>query len=125
MMLSVICTVEAQLKRFQKGITAAVELQIITVIFWQRMWLLSALVKKKLSEAKLKNYGLIAFTEDLSKQYNTGYIVCLLVASLIEIYNEKKQVKQGKLQNKQLEKKKNTRKCKQIKEKPDVEWILR
>lgn len=100
-------------------------LKTILVIFWHRMWLLSALVKKKLSEAKLKNYGLIAFTEDLSKQYNTGYIVCLLVASLIEIYNEKKQVKQGKLQNKQLEKKKNTRKCKQIKEKPDVEWILR
>jgi hypothetical protein len=33
-------TVEAQLKRFQKGITAAVELQIITVIFWQRICLL-------------------------------------------------------------------------------------
>ena len=40
----------------------------------------------------------------------------------MQIYDEKEQAEQGKLQNVQLEEKMSTRKCDQIKEKPHTKW---
>ena len=60
--------------------------------------LLSAFVKKKnLPEAKLKNYELTALAEEISRQPSDDCIGWLLVAILMQIYNEKGQNKQGKI----------------------------
>ena len=63
----------------------------------------------------MKSYGQIALAEDISKQTSTDCVMWLLVASLMQICNQKEQAEQGKIQNIQLEEKRSTRKCKQIK----------
>ena len=68
-----------------------------------RMCLLSALVQKNLPEPKLKSYGL-ALAEEISRKPGIDCIVWLLVAMIIQIYNEREQAKQGKIQNVQFEK---------------------
>jgi hypothetical protein len=57
------------------------------MIFWRRVWLRSALIQKKLLEAKLKRFGLMMFAGEISKQPNINYIIWLLVVTLIQIYN--------------------------------------
>ena len=51
---------------------------------------------KNLPEAKVKNFGLIPLTEEISKQPRIDFVVRLLLFMLIKIYNEKKQADQGK-----------------------------
>jgi hypothetical protein len=46
-------------KRFQRRAILATGLEIILVIFWQRMWLLFALVLRNPPESKCKSFGLI------------------------------------------------------------------
>ena len=70
--------------------------------------------------------------EEISKQPSIDSVVCLLVFTFMQIYNEKEQAEQGRIQNVQFEKKGGTRKWneaksrvkgdKQIKEKPDIIW---
>jgi hypothetical protein len=57
--------------------------------------------------------------EEISKQPSVDCVVGLLVAGFMQIYNEKEQAEQGKIQN---EKKRGTMKCKQINEKADAVW---
>lgn len=45
--------------------------------------------KKNLPEAKLNSYGLTAFAEEILKQPCVDYVVKLLVASVMYIYNKK------------------------------------
>lgn len=61
------------------------------------MWLLCTL-SKNLPEAKLKSYGQIPLSEDISKQPSIDCVMWLLMPSLMQIYNEKEQVEQGKIQ---------------------------
>lgn len=75
---------------------------------------------KSLPKAKLKHFGLIMLSEDISKQSSVDCVMWLLVASLIQIYNEQEQIKQGKTQNVQLEENRGTRKYKHIKDRPDA-----
>ena len=48
-----------------------------------------------------------------------------LVASLMQIYNEKEQAEQGKRESVQFVEKRGTRKCKQSKEKPNTNCNIR
>jgi hypothetical protein len=66
--------------------------------------------KKNLLEAKLKSYRCLK--EDISKQSSIDCIVLLLVASIMKVYNEKQQAKQGKIQNVYLEDKQRINKQK-------------
>lgn len=50
---------------------------------------------KNLPKATLKSFGLIASTEETSKQPSINSVVWLLVLTLTEIYNEKEQEKEG------------------------------
>lgn len=58
-----------------------------------------------LPEDKLKNYGLVALEKDISKQHSIDYVVWLLVFTLMQFYNEKRQAEQGKLQMYKLRRK--------------------
>lgn len=78
------------------------------------------LCSKSLPKAKLKHFGLIVLSKEISKQSSVDCVMWLLVASLKQIYNEQEQVKQGKTQNVELEEKRGTRKCKQIKDRSDA-----
>jgi hypothetical protein len=51
---------------------------------------------KYMPEAKLKNYGITALTEDTPIQSNIDHAAQLLLASLTQIYNERAQADQGK-----------------------------
>jgi len=77
--------------------------------------------KNNLPEAELKSFGLTL--AEISRQPSIECIAWLLVAILMQIYNEKEQVEQEKkIQNVQLEESSVGRECRQIKEKPDVKW---
>jgi hypothetical protein len=56
-------------------------------------------------EGKLKSFGLVALAGEISKQTNIDYIMWLIMFTLTKIYNEKKQVEQGKIQNFQFKEK--------------------
>ena len=68
------------------------------------MWLLLCL--NSLPEAKVKSLGLIPLAEEISKQSSIAFVMWLLVVTLKKIYNGKKQVEEGKLQNVKCEEKK-------------------
>ncbi|KAL6081085.1 hypothetical protein STEG23_005416, partial [Scotinomys teguina] len=55
-------------------------------------------------------------------QHHVLSFIPMVTAVLTRICNEKEQAKQGKIQNVQLEEKRSTRKCEQIKEKADAKW---
>ena len=50
---------------------------------------------KSLPDAKLKNFHLMLLAEELLKQPHVDYAMRLLVASLMQMYNEKRQAEQG------------------------------
>lgn len=57
------------------------------------MWLFILVQKKKnLHEAKIKSFELMVLTQEISRQSSTDSVMWLLVASHMQIYNEKKQV---------------------------------
>ena len=58
----------------------------------------------------MKNFGLIPFAEEISKQSNIISVMWILVVTLMKIYNEKEQAEQGKLQNVKFEEERSTRK---------------
>ena len=84
---------------------------------WPRDCVCDILVKN-MTGAKLKIYGLAALREDISKQPSIDFAPRLLMPRLIQIYNEKKKTKQGKMQNVCLGETRTTQKYKQVKEKP-------
>ena len=55
----------------------------------------------------MKSFGLIPLAEEISKQPTIDSIVCLLMVTLMKIYNENEQTKQSKLQNVNFEEKLN------------------
>jgi hypothetical protein len=60
---------------------------------------------KSLPEDKLKCFGLMTLAEKISKQPIIDYIVGLLVARLMQVYNEKEQtecISQGSLESQNL-----------------------
>lgn len=65
---------------------------------------------KNLPEAKLESYELTILAEEVSRQPNIDYIDWLLVATLVQIYNEKEEREQVKIQNVQVEEKRGIRK---------------
>ena len=77
---------------------------------------------KSLPEAKLKSYGLTALAEDISKQPSIDCVAWLLKASLMQIYTEKEQAGQGKIQSVQLEEKGALESVNRLKEKPHSKW---
>jgi hypothetical protein len=46
-----------------EGTILSTRLKAIPVIFWQKMWLLSAFILRLSPEAQLKSFGLITLTE--------------------------------------------------------------
>ena len=54
---------------------------------------------KSLPEAKVKRFGLILLAEEISKQPCIDAVMWLLLFTLLQIYNEKEQAEQGKIQN--------------------------
>lgn len=46
---------------------------------------------KNLTKTKVKNFGLILFSEDISKQSSIESVLWFLVVTLMNIYNEKQQ----------------------------------
>ena len=65
---------------------------------------------KSLPEAKVKSFGLILLTEEVSNQLSIYSALWMLVVTLMKICNVKEQAEQGKSQNVNFEEKKNTRK---------------
>lgn len=61
--------------------------------------------KKKKNLPKDKRFGLVALTKKTARQLSIDCVVCLLVVTLMQIYNEKEQAGQGEVQNVQFEKK--------------------
>ena len=96
-------------------------------MFWQRMWLPFALVQKtknknnnknkkqkKLSVATLKSFEIMELAEEISRQPSIDSVMWLLVVTLMQIYNDKEQAEQGKIQNVQIEKKRSNRCIKKL-----------
>ena len=69
-----------------------------------------AVVQKNLPEAKLESYELTILAEEVSRQPNIDYGDWLLVATLVQIYNEKEETEQVKILNVQVEEKRCIRK---------------
>jgi hypothetical protein len=63
-------------------------------------------------KAKLTSFAL---AEETSRQLSIDCAVWRFVVILMQIYNEREQAEQGKIQNVQFEKNRNTRKCNQSK----------
>ncbi|KAL6034459.1 hypothetical protein STEG23_019827 [Scotinomys teguina] len=95
------------------------------------MQLLFALVLES-ARGKVKRFGLIALAKEISKQSSIDSVMWLLVFILRKMYNEKEQGEEGKIQNVQIEEKRDTTKWngakpyvqgdEQINEEPDVKW---
>lgn len=66
------------------------------------------LFPKNLPEAKSKSFGVISFAEEISRQSTIDSVMWLLVVTVVQIYSEKKQAKQEKLQNRHFEEKMST-----------------
>lgn len=64
---------------------------------------------KNLPEAKLKSFGEMALTQEISTQPSIEFIIRISVATLIHIFNEKEKSEQGKIQNIQFEEKCSSR----------------
>ena len=58
---------------------------------------LLTLSKINLLEAKLKSYRLAALTEDISEQPSIDCVMWLIMASLMQMCNEKEQAEQGQI----------------------------
>lgn len=76
------------------------------------MWLLYALVQENLPKDRLKSFRLIALARENSSHPTTYCVVWLLDVILMNIYNDKKQAGQRKIQNVQFEEKMSTKKYK-------------
>lgn len=123
--LKVIWTVRAQLKRFQRWriLIHSLEfgfgifwwrilvhtLEMVFDIFWWRIWLLSALVQKN-EELCIDNFRQ-RFSDSL---LNGDCVSSLLVATLMKIYSEGQQTEQENIQYVQFKGKRGTRNYKQI-----------
>lgn len=80
---------------------------MVIMLFRPRMWMFSYLVyKKKLTEDKMKKFGFMEWTEDISRHPSIDYVLWLLVITLIQIDNKKQQAGQREICGKQ-----STRKC--------------
>ena len=64
----------------------------------------SCLCPKSLPEAKVKSFGLILLAEEISKQPSIDSFAWLLFLTLMNIYNEREQAKQTKIQDVQIKK---------------------
>ena len=51
---------------------------------------MSSVLNKSLPEAKVKNFVLIPLAEEISKRPNIDVLMCLLVFTLMKVYNESK-----------------------------------
>ena len=79
----------AQLKKFQKGRMLVTGLDIIILtIFLLRMWLFVP-CPKIMPEAKLKCFGLMILSEEISRQPDIDSVLWLLLVTHIQIYNQK------------------------------------
>ena len=70
-------------------------LENVLVIFWRRMWLLSALVQNNLPGSKLKRFGLMELAE-ISRQPSIDSVEWLLTVTFMQICNEKEQAEKEK-----------------------------
>lgn len=61
------------------------------------MWL-SFVILQILPETKLKYFGLVGLTQEISRQYSIDCAVCLLVTTLMQISNEKDEAGQREIQ---------------------------
>lgn len=52
--------------------------------------------QKSLPEGKWKSFGLVAFTEEITKQISIDCAAWMLVDSLVQIFNKKEQAEQCK-----------------------------
>lgn len=53
----------------------------------------------------MESFGLMALEEDISRHSSIDCVICLLVNTLMQTYNEKEKTEQGKIQNGQFEEK--------------------
>ena len=60
--------------------------------------------------AKVKSFGFIPLAEDISKQCSIDIDMWLSLVTLMNVYNERKKTKQGKLQRVKFEEKGSIRK---------------
>lgn len=79
----------AHLKEFPRGGILVSGQDIIPVIFWQRMFIIVALILKI-----CRSFGLVALAVEISRLFNIDSVPWLLVFTLRLIYNEKKQAGQ-------------------------------
>lgn len=94
------------------------------------MWLLSAHLQKNLPATELMSFRRMALAEGISRQPSINCVGWLLMATLMQVYNEKNLAEQGKkIQHVQFEEKRSTKNCngdtsnaqgdKTFREKPD------
>lgn len=93
---------ETQLKKFQRGTITS---------NWTRDHSCDIMADfctcpKNILEAKLKSFRLLLLAEKISRQPNIGSTPRLLVITLMQVYNDKKQKGQKGIQNIQFEEKK-------------------
>lgn len=79
----------AQLKEFPKGGILVSGPDIISVIFWQRMFIIVVLILNI-----CLSFGLMALAVEISRQFNIDSVLWLLVFTLRPIYNEKEKAGQ-------------------------------
>ena len=92
----VIRTMETQQKKFHgEGILVS-GLEIILVIFQQRLLVALCPCSKNLLEATLKSFGLMTLAEEISRESSTDSVIQLLVITLMQIYNKMKEAEQKK-----------------------------
>jgi hypothetical protein len=58
-------------------------------------------------EAKLQSFGLMALTDEISRQPKFDYVKWIVLVTFMWIYNQKEQAGQRKIQNTEFEKKKS------------------
>lgn len=72
------------------------DLDIILVMFWQRMSLFCSLFLKICLRQKLKSFVSMSLTKEIIQQRNLEYVIWLLVVTLSRSTIKMEQVEQGK-----------------------------
>lgn len=100
-------TGDTHLKSFPRAAILATGLYTYLVIFW--------LIFAPLSRICLRLYwmslGLISLAEEIFRQAAIGFVVWLLVVTLMWVYNETEQAGQEEIQKVEFEEKRGTREC--------------
>ena len=68
----------------------------------------------KIPVATLKSFEIMELAEEISRQPSIDSVMWLLVVTLMQIYNDKEQAEQGKIQNVPIEKKRSNRCIKKL-----------